>query len=137
MNDLKQIVKEAIWEANNENPEQIFSIYKAARKLGKDPKTVKRMIETGTLAATADNRHVTQREINNYLKHHPQEPIKRPLLPEQPPVKKLVNIPKGYSALIVETKYIDTIIEATQAADQAEAVEHYFNIIQSAKIINH
>lgn len=56
-------------------------------------------------------------------------------MPKTVPHKKLIEILPGQSAIVVENKHVDSIIEAAQIADQAEAVEHFEQIFNSATII--
>ena len=67
-NQLLEIVREAIrQERDQANAEKIYSIYEAARILGKAYNTVCRMIESRRIETTADGKFISQKAINEYL----------------------------------------------------------------------
>jgi len=64
---VKVALKKLLYEKNKPNPEQLFSIPQVAKKLGKEYKTIRRMINQGRLQSTTDKKFVSQQAIDNYL----------------------------------------------------------------------
>ena len=70
--DLRDILREELPGAIERiqalpNPEKLFTRAQAARKLGKSPSTIQRMIYQGRIRPTSDQKYISQQAITNYL----------------------------------------------------------------------
>jgi len=73
--ELKETIKLAFAETFAQHSEQefnkkIFSFKQAAKLFGKSYNFVRGLVQKGYLQATADNKYVTGKEINNYLSNN-------------------------------------------------------------------
>jgi hypothetical protein len=71
--DLKQMIKESILEAEVEKDQQedgsrTFSINQVAKNLHRSHTTIKKLVMSGQLKTTSDGRRITAHELNCYLK---------------------------------------------------------------------
>jgi predicted urease superfamily metal-dependent hydrolase len=71
MERLAEMIETAMIKAHTRqtkpNPEQLFTIYKTAKKLGVAYNSVVRWVAAGRIAATADGKYISQQAIDDFI----------------------------------------------------------------------
>ena len=69
-NEIKEILKSAIYEIENEResllPDKLFTINQVAKRLGRAHETIKKLVKAGIIKSTKDGL-ITESAINEYL----------------------------------------------------------------------
>lgn len=72
--NLSRIVSDAVrsgielFQRESSDPDKLYTRREVADLFGLEYRSIRRMIERGSLVTTADGRFITQKSINNYLK---------------------------------------------------------------------
>ena len=128
------ILRKAIADHETEKLTECFNLAKAGRMLGKNYRTIIRMIGEGSIKTTIDGKNITRAEINRYLKAHPPKAPEK-LFSKTEPHKKAVFISPGQTALVIESKLIEKLRDALRDADTFGGYHYTDEILSDAIII--